>query len=121
MIRKTLASAGVFVLLAGGITFAAVQSASAAPVKPKQVGACASKTTGALRLLEPNRLAKSQYGKCRSTEKKVPLPTTYAPVKVVELPAKFQVKFGTTVAVCTKGADVPATATVAAFPAYECV
>jgi hypothetical protein len=105
-----LLSAG---LIALGVSGAATASA-AAPAKPKQYGACANLKSGALRLLEPNHLRRSQYGKCKSGERKILLPTKNAIPAPFVLPAKLQFKVGTQVSVCVKGADVNG------VPAYDC-
>jgi hypothetical protein len=69
--KKPLAVAGVVVVLAGGGV------AYAAAAVPSKVAVCANvKNGGYVRLLEPKNLAKSQFGKCRKNEVKVPLTTT---------------------------------------------
>jgi hypothetical protein len=80
-VRKILALVAV-ALLAFGLPAAA---AAAAP-EPPAIGNCISKSTGINRTLEKTNLAKSQYGKCRTTETKVTLPTVRG-VKAL-LPAK---------------------------------
>ncbi|MEV0227972.1 hypothetical protein [Nonomuraea sp. NPDC050786] len=72
---KVLYTAAATILLIGGGGVAyAVASAT-----PTIVGVCANKTNGGyLRLLEAKNSAKSQYGKCRKNEVKIPLATTAA-------------------------------------------
>lgn len=89
-------------------------ASSAVPAKPKAYGACASLKTGALRLLEPSHLRRSQHGRCKSNERKILLPTREAIPAPFVLPAKVQFKVGAQVQVCSKGVDV------AGVPAYEC-
>ncbi|GGS87718.1 hypothetical protein GCM10010156_52800 [Planobispora rosea] len=72
--RKPFLIAAVAVLVAGT---AATGAAATTPAPPKAVGMCANvKNGGYLRMLEPKNPAKSQWGKCRTTEVKVTLPTT---------------------------------------------
>lgn len=77
MLKKiaTLITAAVAVVLAFGVAGAAA-TVSAAP--PKAVGWCAKQSGGAVRMLEPKNVAKSQHGKCKTGESKVLLPTTVA-------------------------------------------
>lgn len=52
-----------------GVTYAATT--------PSKVAVCANKTNGGyMRMLEAGHLSKSQFGKCRANEVKVPLTTT---------------------------------------------
>lgn len=106
-------------LLLGLAVGGTATASAAAPKPPKAYGVCANVKTGALRLLEPNRLRKSQHGHCKSGEKKILLPTRHAiptvPTTADLLPAKFQVKLGGTIGVCVKGADA-----ATGVPSYEC-
>lgn len=85
---KKIAASGAAILLAGGLTFAAVQSASAtAPIKVKSLGVCIKTSSGAWRVMEPKKLHRSQYGKCRAGERKILVPTVDGvPVPVVPSP-----------------------------------
>lgn len=74
MRNKILTAAAAITLV--GVTGAGIAVASSS--SPSVVGVCANKATGGLRLLEAKNVAKSQYGKCRSTEVKVPLTTVVA-------------------------------------------
>ncbi|WP_222871078.1 hypothetical protein [Nonomuraea sp. PA05] len=71
---STVLAALVAVLLAAGLGGAVALAAA----EPKALGFCAKQTGGALRLLEPKNIAKSQWGKCKSGETRVQLPTTAA-------------------------------------------
>ncbi|MFI6299527.1 hypothetical protein ACIBEJ_48590 [Nonomuraea sp. NPDC050790] len=84
-------------------------SASAAPTKPKQYGACVNAKSGAMRLLEPLALRRSQHGKCKAGERKVYLPTKHAIPVVPPAPATVVFKRGTAVETCTKTTDVALT------------
>ncbi|MFE3452366.1 hypothetical protein ACFXJ8_25930 [Nonomuraea sp. NPDC059194] len=99
--------------LALGVSGVATASA-AAPAKPKAYGACVSTKTGAMRLLEPNRLRKSQHGRCKSSERKIYLPTREAIPAPFVLPAKFTISLDGVKGTCTRGADV------AGVPDYAC-
>lgn len=65
------------VVLAVGTTGVATASTTSSAA-PKAVGACAKQSGGALRMLEPKSVAKSQHGKCKTGETRVLLPTTVA-------------------------------------------
>lgn len=81
--RKILAIVAV-ALLALATVGAAV--AAAAPVEPaKAYGVCVHKSTGVPRVLERNNLAKSVHGKCKSSERRITLPsvTGLSPAKLV--------------------------------------
>ncbi|MBX6382152.1 MAG: hypothetical protein IRZ07_04125 [Microbispora sp.] len=78
MRKRTLAAvvAAGAVLGVGGAGYAAVASASS---QPAVLGACANtKAKGALRLLEPGNLNKSQWGKCGKGEVKIQVATSVA-------------------------------------------
>lgn len=71
--RKILALVATAIL---GLTIIGPAVASAAAPEPaKSYGVCASKSTGALRVLERNRLPKSVFGKCKTTETRITLPS----------------------------------------------
>lgn len=65
------------VVVAVGTTGVATASTTSSAA-PKAVGACAKQSGGALRMLEPKNVAKSQHGKCKTGETRVLLPTTVA-------------------------------------------
>ncbi|MFF0860883.1 hypothetical protein ACFYUV_03920 [Nonomuraea sp. NPDC003560] len=94
-----------------GVTGAASAS-TAVPAKPKSYGVCINAKTGALRLLEPLALRRSQYGKCKAGERKVKLPTLSAIPIVPPPPSTVVYKRGTAVETCTKTTDTVLT--------YEC-
>lgn len=104
-LKKIAPLAAVAALILGGTGVAAASETSTAAAKPKQYGACVSTKTGAMRLLEPNRLKRSQYGKCKSTERKIYLPTKDGLPVVPPIPATVVFKRGTSVETCTKTAD----------------
>lgn len=85
-----------------------------AAAKPKKLGICVNRISGAMRMLEPNRPKRSQHGKCRSMERKTYMPTMDAIPAPFVLPAKIHVKVGVTAYVCTRNADVDG------LPAYSC-
>ncbi|WP_062441215.1 hypothetical protein [Herbidospora daliensis] len=81
--KKILALVAVAVL---GLAFIGPAVASAADPEPaKSYGVCVSKATGDLRALERNRLPKSVYGKCQSSETRITLPsvTGVTPARLV--------------------------------------
>ncbi|MGW4411759.1 hypothetical protein ACWEJ6_47595 [Nonomuraea sp. NPDC004702] len=97
-----------------GVTGAASASA-AAPAK--QYGVCINVKTGAVRLLEPLALRRSQYGKCKAGERKVKLPTLNAIPVVPPPPATVVYKRGAAVETCTKTVDVVLTYDCKTVPA----
>ncbi|HEX4816713.1 MAG TPA: hypothetical protein VFV66_28560 [Nonomuraea sp.] len=109
MLKKIAPLAATAVLILGGAGVAAASEASTAAAKPKQYGACVHRTTGVMRLLEPNRLKKSQFGKCKSTERKIYVPTKDAIPVVPPVPATVVFKRSTGVETCTKTADATLT------------
>ncbi|MEU4332317.1 hypothetical protein [Nonomuraea dietziae] len=114
MLKKLSAIAATTVVLLGGVGVAA---ASVAAKAPTQYGACVSKTTGAMRLLEPNRLKKSQHGKCRSSERKIYLPTKAGLPVIPPPPATVVYKRVTGVETCTKTTDATLTYSCVTVPA----
>ncbi|WP_214103252.1 hypothetical protein [Acrocarpospora catenulata] len=77
--RKILALVAA-ALLAFGVFGGAL--AAAAPAEPaKAYGGCVSKSTGYLRVLERNNLAKSTVGACKSTERKITFPSRTGLIK----------------------------------------
>lgn len=74
--KRILAVIAVALVLTG-LAGVGAYATSAAP--PKAVGLCANaKNGGYVRMLESKNLSRSQYGKCRAGEVKVPVPTTVA-------------------------------------------
>ncbi|ETK36108.1 collagen-like triple helix repeat-containing protein [Microbispora sp. ATCC PTA-5024] len=67
-------------LLAVGV-FGGAVAAVAASEPAKSYGGCVSKSTGYLRILERNNLAKSSVGKCKSTERRITVPSTSGLIK----------------------------------------
>lgn len=147
MIRKITSILAVALLFLGlgGIATASVAAKTSAAPAPAY-GVCIN-VKGGVRVLEPMALGRSRHGMCRSTERKLTIPSVAGLPKVVagksayeiwvtvpanvgktetdflaslkgkdtSLPAKFQIKFGGQVAVCTKGADA-----AGGIPAFEC-
>ncbi|TYB50223.1 hypothetical protein FXF51_56705 [Nonomuraea sp. PA05] len=105
MLKKIAPLAATAVLLLGGAGVAAASESATVAAKPKLYGACISTKTGAMRLLEPNRLKKSQHGKCKSSERKIYLPTRDGLPVVPPVPATVVFKRGTSVETCTKTTD----------------
>jgi hypothetical protein len=105
-------SAVVLSALVVGLGVSGVATASTAAPAPKQYGACVSVKNGSLRLLEPLRLRRSQYGACKSTERKIYLPTKHAIPVIPPPPATVIYKRSTGVETCTKTTDTVLT--------YEC-
>ncbi|MEV6036051.1 hypothetical protein AB0L65_33190 [Nonomuraea sp. NPDC052116] len=87
----------------------AASASSAAPAKPKQYGVCVNAKTGAMRLLEPLNLRRSQFGKCKAGERRVFLPTKHAIPVIPPAPATVVYKRGAAVETCTKTTDVTLT------------
>ncbi|RVX43318.1 hypothetical protein EDD27_5995 [Nonomuraea polychroma] len=98
-------------VLTFGIGGAATVSA-AAPAKPNQYGVCVNAKTGGMRLLEPLNLRRSQFSKCKSSERRVFLPTKHAIPVALLVPATVVFKRGGAVETCTKTTDTTLT--------YEC-
>ncbi|MEV5897432.1 hypothetical protein [Nonomuraea fuscirosea] len=71
---STVLAAFAAVMLAAGLG----GTIAVAAAEPKALGFCAKQTGGALRLLEPKNIAKSQWGKCMAGETRRQLPTTVA-------------------------------------------
>lgn len=111
MLKKIAPLAAVGVLLLGGAGIAAASVAAKEPAKT--YGLCISKT-GAVRVLEAKNLPKSRYGKCRTGERKVLVPSIDGVPAPFKMPAKVQFTFEGVTAVCTRGADA------AGAPAYAC-
>ncbi len=85
-----------------GLSTVGVSVASSAPAEPaKAYGGCVSKSTGYLRVLERNNLAKSVAGACKSTERKITFPSRTG---VPALPSKLVFKKATGTDTCTKDA-----------------
>jgi hypothetical protein len=96
--------------LVGLATASASIAASAAPAEPaKAYGGCVSKSSGYLRVLERNALAKSVNGKCKSTERKI---TWYSRTGIPK-PSTLVFKRGTGTETCTR--DASSTTTVWSF------
>lgn len=77
--RKILAVVAAALLAVG--VFGGAVAAVAASEPAKAYGGCVSKSTGYLRVLERNNLAKSALGKCKSTERRITLPSTSGLIK----------------------------------------
>lgn len=114
-------SAIILSALVVGLGVSGAATASAVAPAPKQYGACVSVKNGAMRLLEPLRLRRSQYGACKSTERKIYLPTKHAIPVIPPPPATVIYKRTTgtgatavtTTETCTKTTDATLT--------YNCV
>ncbi|MET9339290.1 hypothetical protein [Nonomuraea sp. NPDC003804] len=104
-------------LLVGLAVGGAATASAAAPAKPKAYGVCVSTKTGAMRLLEPNRLRKSQHGACRTGERKVYLPTKDAIPAIPAPPVTVVYKRGAAVETCTKTTDAVLTYSCVTVPA----
>ncbi|MGW4641790.1 hypothetical protein ACWEN6_24950 [Sphaerisporangium sp. NPDC004334] len=75
-------------------------SAAATATEPaKAYGGCVSKSTGYLRVLERNNLAKSSAGACKSTERRITLPSVTG---VPALPTKLVFRKPAGTDSCTK-------------------
>ncbi|MFE3449610.1 hypothetical protein ACFXJ8_11810 [Nonomuraea sp. NPDC059194] len=112
MLKKLSAIAATGLLLAGG---GAVAAASVAAKEPAKVyGLCIAKS-GAVRVLEARNLSKSRYGRCKTGERKVLVPSIDGVPKPFQMPAKVQFSYDGTTVLCSRGADA------AGVPAYACV
>lgn len=114
MLKKIASIAAVGIVVLGGSGLAAASTAAKEPAK--SYGVCINKKSGAVRVLEAKNLAKSRYGKCRSSEKRVLLPGVDGVPPAFKMPAKMQFTFEGVTAVCTRGSDA-----AAGVPAYACV
>ncbi|MFB4276028.1 hypothetical protein ACBJ59_12090 [Nonomuraea sp. MTCD27] len=112
MFKKIAPIAALALVLTGGAGVAAASEATTAAAKPKLYGACVSTKSGAMRLLEPNRLKRSQHGKCRSSERKIYLPTRDGLPVIPPPPATVVYKRVTGVETCVRTTDATLT--------YEC-
>ncbi|GGS88614.1 hypothetical protein ACFFV7_50880 [Nonomuraea spiralis] len=105
--------AGVALLLVGASTAAAV----AAWTEPaKSYGGCVSKSTGYLRVLERNNLAKSVNGGCKSTERKVTFYSRSGVDALVKPLKGFEISLGGDTATCK-----PNGSNAAGLPRFACV
>jgi hypothetical protein len=86
----------------------AVPAASATTTEPaKAYGVCISKSTGAMRVLERTNLDRSRYGKCKTTETKLTLPSISG---LPKLPTKLVFHRNSGTDTCTKtGASTAST------------
>lgn len=100
-------AAGLLLVAGGGVASAAAEPA-------KSYGGCVSKSTGYLRILERNNLAASAAGKCKSSERRITLPSVTG---VPKLPTKLVFKRPTGTDTCTKDA----TASTSSTWTFNCV
>lgn len=106
-------SAAALVLVGGG----AGAAASAAWTEPaKSYGGCVSKSTGYLRVLERNNLAKSVNGGCKSTERKVTFYSRSGVDALVKPLKGFEMTFDGTTATCK-----PNGSNAAGLPKFACI
>ncbi|MFD1940583.1 hypothetical protein ACFSKW_54930 [Nonomuraea mangrovi] len=113
MFKKLSALAATAVLLAGGVGVAAASVAAKEPAK--SYGLCVS-AKGAVRVLEARNLQASRYGRCKTGERKVLVPSIDGVPKPFQMPTKIQLSFDGVTAICSRGADA-----AAGVPAYACV
>lgn len=93
---------GLLLVAGGGVASAAVTEPA------KAYGGCVSKSTGYLRVLERNNLAASTSGKCKSSERRITLPSVTG---VPKLPTKLVFKRPSGVDTCTKNAAASTSST----------
>lgn len=105
-LSKPLAIAAAGLVLVGGAGVA--YGAAAVPEPAKAYGGCVSKSTGYLRILERNNLAASAAGKCKSSERRITLPSV---IGVPKLPTKLVFKRPSGVDTCTKNASASTSST----------
>lgn len=111
-------SAVILSALVVGLSVSGAASAStAAPAKPKSYGVCVNAKSGAVRLLEPLNLRRSQYGACKSGERRILLPTRNAIPVVPPAPATVVFKRTAGVETCTKTTDTVLTYDCKTVPA----
>lgn len=112
MLKKIPALAAVALVLAGGSGLAAASVTAKEPAKT--YGLCIS-SKGAVRVLEAKNLAKSRYGRCKSGERKLLVPSIDGVPKPFQMPAKVQFSYDGTTVLCSRGTDA-----AAGVPAYAC-
>ncbi|MET7333260.1 hypothetical protein [Nonomuraea sp. NPDC005650] len=105
-------SAAALVLVAGG---AGAMAATAWTEPAKAYGGCVSKSTGYLRVLERNNLAKSVNGGCKSTERKVTFYSRSGVDALVKPLKGFELTFDGATGVCK-----PNGSNAAGLPRFAC-
>lgn len=113
MFRKIASIAALGILIVSGTGLAAAATAAKEPAK--SYGVCVNKKTSAIRMLEAKNLAKSKYGKCRTGERKVLVPSIDGVPPAFKMPARMQFSYDGTTVLCSRGADA-----AAGVPAYAC-